>query len=146
MTGNSFLLSMKVLKWKNIAMKNCSFQKCAVANLMLWPPHWEWVRHEILYAFVFSFTFLFGKVMKSALILSNNFISNCFKGYLHDSGRLILTRFEKYLVALSKVVFSSCDDSGLSSGSFFCNIWRALQVLSVAIVVRLFRMCWCQES
>ena len=57
-----------------------------------------------------------------ALILMNNFISNCFKGYLHDGGRLILTRFEKYLVALSKVEFSSCDDSSLSSGSFFCKI------------------------
>ena len=54
--------------------------------------------------------------------LSNHFISNCFKGYLHDGGRLILTRFEKYLVALSKVEFSSCDDSSLSSGLFFCKI------------------------
>ena len=62
----------------------------------------------------FSFTALFGKVMKSALILNNNFIPNCYKGYLHDGGRLILTRFEKYLVALSKVEFSSCNDSGLS--------------------------------
>ena len=124
MTGSSFLSIVKVLKWKNIAMKNCSFQKCAVANLMLWPPHWELVRHEILCAFFFfSFTSLFSKVMKLALILNNNFISNCFKGYLHDGGRLILTRFEKYLVALSKVEFSSCNDSGLSWGSFFCNIW-----------------------
>ena len=51
--------------------------------------------------------------MKLVLIFSYNFIFNCFKGYLHDSGRLILTRFEKYLVALSKVVFSICDDSSL---------------------------------
>ena len=122
MTGSSFLLSIKVLKWKKIAMKNCSFQKCTVANLMLWPPHWELVRHEMLCAFFFSFTSLFCKVMKLALILSNNFISNCFKGYLHDGGRLILTRFEEYLVALSKVEFSSCDDSSLPSGSFFCKI------------------------
>ena len=76
----------------------------------------------MLCAFFFSFTSLFCKVMKLALILSNNFISNCFKGYLHDGGRLILTRFEEYLVALSKVEFSSCDDSSLPSGSFFCKI------------------------
>lgn len=128
MTGSSFLLSIKVLKWKNIAMKNWSCQKCAVANLMLWPPHWELVRQEILFSFFFSFTSLFG-VVKSALIFGKYFISNCFKGYLHDSGRLILTRFEKYLVALSKVVFSSCDDSSLSSGSFFCNIWSHMYFL-----------------
>lgn len=35
MSGSSFLLRIKVLKWKKIAMKNCSFQKCTVANLML---------------------------------------------------------------------------------------------------------------